>query len=77
MNVYTISRLFHQRYPQISQRKVLAAIWASMLPVDDQRKYARGEYTDAQVLKLAHKAELPGTGPWLEKYGNPRGTWSV
>jgi hypothetical protein len=78
MNGYKIARLFHQRYPEISARKVLGAIWASMLSVEDQQKYARGEYTDAQVLKLAHDAGVPGTGPWLEKHGHRRGNnWST
>jgi hypothetical protein len=78
MNGYTIARLFHQRYPEISARKVLGAIWASMLPMEDQQKYARGEITDAEVMHMAHELGVPGTGPWLAKNSHRRGdNWNV
>jgi hypothetical protein len=67
VNGYTIARLFHTRHPEISGRKVLAAIWASMNE-DLQRMYLAGA-SDAEILRKAHELKLPGTGPYLEQHG--------
>jgi hypothetical protein len=63
-NAYTFATAF-QRRGYGTRRQGVALFWLSFMTGVVQSRYGKGELNDAAIIKLACKAKLPGTGPWI------------